>query len=106
MGAQEANGGTSLDFVMKRPAEFVVDIDKASQPGVQFGIGVDFIATGRSVLIKKIDAGLVQSWGSSHPDKEVKLGDRIVAVNDFRGDPEKMLDMAAKQTQVSLRLVR
>lgn len=104
--AQETNNGTKLEIVMKRPVEFIAEIDKASQPGGQFGIGVDFIATGRSVLIKKIDNGLIASWNKANPEKEVKLGDRIVGVNSFRGDPEKMLDMAAKQATVAFRIVR
>merc|ERR1712113_913815 len=56
---QQAMQATSLDLVIKRPVEFIVKIDKSEAPGV-LGIDFEYLAVGRSLLIKSVKSGLIK----------------------------------------------
>lgn len=73
--------------VVCRPMEFTVDVLK-----IDGGLGIDATHStkGTSLLIEGIQAGPVQKWNRSNPDRKVKVGDRIVAVNGTRGSPTEL----------------
>lgn len=51
-------------------------------------LGVDLESFhGEPWWIKSIDHGLVKDWNLSHPDRQVRIHDSVLAVNDVRGDP-------------------
>lgn len=65
------------------PREFAIALDTSQ--GARLGIVVDH-EDGRTLLIESITEGLVQDWNASHPDLQVRPGDRIMEVNGVRHD--------------------
>eukprot|EP00927_Polykrikos_kofoidii_P042298 TRINITY_DN36177_c0_g1_i1.p1 TRINITY_DN36177_c0_g1~~TRINITY_DN36177_c0_g1_i1.p1 ORF type:complete len:295 (+),score=42.95 TRINITY_DN36177_c0_g1_i1:76-960(+) len=86
--------------------EFEVDIVKPDSGTL---IGLSLIPFGKSLLILGLTAGLIAEWNAkSSRGKAVQLGDTIVAVNDCRGDPKRMLMVFQRDTILKLivRLLR
>merc|ERR1712151_1425858 len=104
--AQEVVMNTNIVLTLKRPQEFTVELDKTASPGSSIGIGVDWISSGRSLLIKRIDDGLIKAWNEAHADREVRIGDRIISVNSTKGNPEKMLETCTSEKRIKFELVR
>ena len=60
---------------------------------------------GKTLLIEKVNAGMVNSWNQEHPEQPVKPGDRIIAVNGASGDAMKVAGecKAASVLELTLR---
>lgn len=102
---QQAMQATNLDLTIKRPVEFHIQIDKTEAPGV-LGIDFEYLAVGRSLLIKSVKAGLVKKWNAAFPNLEVRRFDRITGVNGFVGESEKMLEMMKEADKLDLTIAR
>jgi len=71
--------------------EHVVTIKKADGGG-KVGIGLSALE-GRCLRIVKVDAeGLMSTWNTENPTKQVRRGDRIMEVNGIRGDARAMIE--------------
>lgn len=72
----------SLSLMIKRPSEFTISVMK----GKGLGIDVDSTPDGKSLFIRSIASGAIHQWNKETEDTvQVRKGDRIVAVNGFRG---------------------
>lgn len=68
--------------------EFSVTITKV--PGKHLGLGLDILDQ-VSAVVDLVDKGPVREWNREHPDLQIKLGDRIVEVNDTRGQAREIV---------------
>lgn len=83
--------------------EFDISLDKTE--GTKLGIDVDR-QDGKTMLITSINDGLVQGWNEANSDQQVRPGDRVVAVNDFRGDVEQLLMQCQSSDTLRMKLKR
>lgn len=85
-----------------RDCEFAVTLYKDA--GHIFGVKVmQRLSTGE-IVVKSIGKGLVQEWNEMHPERRVKVGDKIVAINGVR-TPSAVLLMEKLRTNAKLELV-
>jgi len=82
--ADIVRNGSRVDMIIRRPLEMTVAVDKKDKKAP---LGIDFPAkiTGNNLLIVGLKDGPVNDWNLANPDLEVKLGDRITAVNGQSG---------------------
>jgi len=106
--AQQTMHSLKLELLLRRPSEFGITLDKLGKTGPEamLGIDLDYLATGKSLLIRGIKQGLVKAWSETNPDRVVCQSDRIVGVNGFRGDSEVMLKMCKDDPVLELILAR
>lgn len=72
------------------PEEWIV---RVSRSGTQLlGLHTD-TTEGFSVLVRRIGGGLLSAWNAAHPDREVRAGDRVIAVNGQRGDAQRLIQL-------------
>merc|ERR1740121_1709813 len=70
-------------------------------------IGVDIVPTGGKTLrVKKIKDGLIDTWNKSNPDNLVKPGDFIVNVNGATGSCEQLLSKITADATLTIQLTR
>jgi len=75
---------------------------RLSKPAhAMLGTHVD-TSDGNSALIKQIGAGLIRDWNNMNPGREVRVGDRIVAVNGHRGDARDLMGMCSRKGPLEL----
>eukprot|EP00418_Pyrodinium_bahamense_P068188 CAMPEP_0179081654 /NCGR_PEP_ID=MMETSP0796-20121207/36776_1 /TAXON_ID=73915 /ORGANISM="Pyrodinium bahamense, Strain pbaha01" /LENGTH=361 /DNA_ID=CAMNT_0020779041 /DNA_START=24 /DNA_END=1109 /DNA_ORIENTATION=- len=96
---------TFLELLIKRPMEFDVAVKAEADQEPRGGFcapggsdhshGLNFIKkpSGTSIVVDKIAEGPVKAWNEENPAQEVRVGDRIVAVN---GKKEKIADLKKK----------
>jgi len=73
-----------LKVVIRRHSEFSIALVR---PGTEkLGIELRFREGGHTLLVRKVGEGMLQEWNRLHPGLELKVGDRIVAVNGTRGE--------------------
>mmetsp|Transcript_26812 Transcript_26812/g.61822 ORF Transcript_26812/g.61822 Transcript_26812/m.61822 type:complete len:168 (+) Transcript_26812:84-587(+) len=82
---------------------FTITIDK--RQGARLGIDVDH-QDGVTLLIEHINEGLVATWNKDYPEKEVKVGDRIHAVNGQRGEVLQLVGECQKDIELVMELRR
>lgn len=85
------------------PQEFMVKL--LCMKGEKLGMSLD-CDDGATLVITKINAGLMQSWNDAHPAMCIKTGDRIVTANGKRGDPKVLLEQTQLGGELSLGIVR
>eukprot|EP00435_Cladocopium_sp_Y103_P015362 s2728_g3.t1 len=55
-------------------------------PGSSLGMDVDMFE-GKSLIVYLVcEKGLTADWNAAHPEKAIQKGDRILSVNDKKGD--------------------
>mmetsp|Transcript_20503 Transcript_20503/g.56908 ORF Transcript_20503/g.56908 Transcript_20503/m.56908 type:complete len:718 (-) Transcript_20503:154-2307(-) len=82
--------------------DFEVVIEKGANE-----LGVDVVKhDAETLLISRITAGPVMVWNCANPQLCVRNGDRIVAVNDQRGDSELLIELIRTQNRLKLSLRR
>merc|ERR1712217_195222 len=104
MARQVMQDSLELDFTFSRPLSYSVTLEKGTVR--MLGLDIDYLATGRSLLIRDIKDGLVQRWNTANPTKEIKRGDRIVGVNGIRDKAETLMDHCADTDKLVLDMVR
>lgn len=110
---------TSLDLLIRRPMEWRVAICATSEK--DFGMEFNKKKIGNSLLITKVCetpkiAGKprqrrkpVQEWNAANPDQKINAGDRVIAVNGYKGKAAyllKRMRTEAKSGRFHLTLVR
>lgn len=84
---------------------FEVVIEKKPPEKVTLGVDLDF--RDRVTLeIEKINVGLIAEWNAAKPDKEVKLGDKVISVNGISGDAVKMIQACKENDVVKMSIRR
>lgn len=82
-----------------RVIEFVVRVEKDESE-----VGVDVLQhDSETLLINRVKSGPILRWNRSHPELSVRQGDRIVEVNFWRGNSNRMISLM--RSERSLRLV-
>mmetsp|Transcript_120484 Transcript_120484/g.236813 ORF Transcript_120484/g.236813 Transcript_120484/m.236813 type:complete len:141 (+) Transcript_120484:76-498(+) len=83
--------------------EFTIKLNKTERDTL--GVDVDH-KDERTLLIEKITGGLIGDWNSKNPGKQVKVGDRIVAVNGKRDDVFALVGECRRQGELTMMLRR
>lgn len=109
-----------LELIVRRPAEFNVLL----QAGKVAGLGLEFTKKplGNALLITKVDGedggnggdkptgatSAARRWNSANVEQQIRRGDRIIAMNGFRGKASELLKRlnALKGPRLQLTLVR
>jgi len=73
-----------LELVVRRPVEFSVAVER-TEPHESLGLAFPNKPSGNCLVVMAIGDGLVKDWNASHPDAQVKVLDRIVAVGGQKG---------------------
>jgi len=96
---------TSLNMVCRRADEWRAAVDKGSKEG---SLGLEFVKPpkGSTIVITNILAGAVERWNEECPERAVKAGDRILAINGKRSKPADMLKKCKASAQLTLTLAR
>mmetsp|Transcript_14517 Transcript_14517/g.28610 ORF Transcript_14517/g.28610 Transcript_14517/m.28610 type:complete len:349 (-) Transcript_14517:81-1127(-) len=77
----------TLELMIVRPLEFSVAVDVQRQP-----LGLEFAkASGVALLIVRVTEGAVEELNKSTHAQKIEAGDRIVAVNGYRGKAAELL---------------
>lgn len=84
-----------------RHQEWTVVLTKA--PTKALGVHVDS-ADGTTLEIKRVGAGLIEDWNRAQPDREVRVGDSIVAVNGHSKDASHLRRLLNEPGQLRLTL--
>lgn len=100
--AKELKKKGPLELSARRPQEFCVAFQKKDPK--KFGLEVAKKST--CLVVTKVAAGPVQAWNEANPEREVKLGDRVVAVNGAEGKAANLLTRFNKDQRLRLTLVR
>jgi len=99
----EAEAGPSGRPTDDAAAGFCIIVDRSS--GARIGLDVD-IADGTSLTVEGIAEGAVDDWNRSNPDKAVRVGDRIMAVNGISWNATSMLAECRKPAKLEMCLQR
>ena len=78
---------------------------KKSKDVSKLGVDVD-LTDGCSLLIDKVNDGLVGEWNKANPDKEVKKDDRIIAVNGSKGNAQALTEVCKREDVLEMTVVR
>jgi len=96
---------TMLHLLIRRSTEMTVSIikkDKKTPLGMEFHSKM----TGNHMMILDITDGPVYQWNVTHPQLEIKCGDRIVAVNGQKGKANDLLKKMKGLAQFQMTIVR
>lgn len=85
----EWDKGTHVKLQVCQAMEFVMRLEK--EKGSTLGIDVHIDRRAGSIIILRLGEGLLAGWNSKRPELEVKVLDRIVAVNGNRTRSDKLL---------------
>jgi len=89
---------------VRRPGEAALSVERG---GLMLGLDLQKAPGGCSLLIHDIREGAVQNFNAANPHRELKRGDRIVAVNGCRGSTAAMMKAIKEPRQaLSLSVVR
>jgi len=83
--------------------EFTIVLQKA--PGSKLGVDVDH-QDGMTLLVDAVTGGLMEAWNSANPEKQVKVGDRIVEVNGCCGDVWQIVEECKKTQELVMNVRR
>jgi len=70
------------------------------------GMHLTYLSGSTSLVICKLLEGPVKAWNSDNPGQEVKVNDRIEAVNGVRGVAEKLMEMVRVSDELDLHIFR
>mmetsp|Transcript_66466 Transcript_66466/g.150026 ORF Transcript_66466/g.150026 Transcript_66466/m.150026 type:complete len:113 (-) Transcript_66466:256-594(-) len=96
---------TSVEVVVRRPQELCVAIEK-QKASTALGLEFPKKPAGQALLITKVGAGPMQQWNEKNPGQEVRSGDRIVAVGNFRGKATELQKKMKSLTKFQVTIVR
>lgn len=84
----------------RSPKDAEVQIILYRKEGSKLGLSLDG-SDGKSLMIDRIATeGDIPSWNAANPSQAVKPGDRIVAINDVRGDSGMLIDEMASSSSM------
>mmetsp|Transcript_8666 Transcript_8666/g.15604 ORF Transcript_8666/g.15604 Transcript_8666/m.15604 type:complete len:159 (+) Transcript_8666:117-593(+) len=89
---------------MPNHAEFDVRVVKDAKNSL-LGVDVD-LSEGCVMLVETVSGGLIGDWNKSHSDKQVRPGDKIIAVNGHRGSVNDMLQACKDDDELHMIVLR
>jgi C-terminal processing protease CtpA/Prc len=94
-----------FEVTIQRPLLFTIAIKKKD---VQAQLGVKLVdrPSGNSLLIKEVITGPLMDWNITHPEQDVKAGDRIVAVNGKGGKVNELVEASKAGAHLQLAISR
>mmetsp|Transcript_146566 Transcript_146566/g.365486 ORF Transcript_146566/g.365486 Transcript_146566/m.365486 type:complete len:180 (-) Transcript_146566:267-806(-) len=92
----EAQGLVSGDF----------SIQVSKKPGSSGKIGLDVCRTDGVLKIKKVTEGLIMDWNLANPEMAVREGDCVTEVNGSYGNPDMILAVIAKESDLNIKVHR
>jgi len=94
-----------FEVTIQRPLLFTIAIKKKD---VQAQLGVKLVdrPSGNSLLIKEVITGPLMDWNITHPEQDVKAGDRIVAVNGKGGNVNELVEASKAGAHLQLAISR
>jgi len=106
---KQAEKDEEVRLVLRRPVHFVVELDKQGS-GI-LGLGLNHLTRGRrpgmSLIVDAIqENGPVTRWNESCPEQALQKGDRILAVNGFKGSSKELLNGLAESDSLDLLVSR
>uniref|UniRef100_A0A7S1F0X9 PDZ domain-containing protein n=1 Tax=Noctiluca scintillans TaxID=2966 RepID=A0A7S1F0X9_NOCSC len=69
-------------------------------------LGLNIKVRDGSVKVHEIRAGLVQNWNLANPERNVRVGDALLEVNQVRSPPASMVERFKEDTDFVLTFVR
>merc|ERR1719382_1920842 len=81
---------TKLDLTITRPQCWTIAVSRTAP------LGLTLTQAAASNIVTAIQPGVIADWNKSHPDKEVKVGDRIVAVNGNKAVGKEQMELVKK----------
>lgn len=102
---EEINKRSVLRLVVRRPFVFCVAVDKKDKKR-ETGMNFNRRSYAGSLIINQMWQGPVMEWNRRHPEKEVHLGDRIVAVNGVKGRASDMAKAMKSLDRFIMTIVR
>mmetsp|Transcript_25425 Transcript_25425/g.58549 ORF Transcript_25425/g.58549 Transcript_25425/m.58549 type:complete len:742 (+) Transcript_25425:71-2296(+) len=96
------------DFSQPEEREFAVQLSRTTGQGQGALLGLEVVdGIVGEMLISGVKPGLVQVWNSTHPERAVRQGDRIIKVNGYRNDAvQAMKDELARSPELNLLIAR
>mmetsp|Transcript_44685 Transcript_44685/g.127493 ORF Transcript_44685/g.127493 Transcript_44685/m.127493 type:complete len:344 (+) Transcript_44685:113-1144(+) len=86
---------TSLELLIRRPAEFAVAVDRRD-PKDPVGLTFPQTPSGICLLITSVAEGAIKEWNAANAEQRVQAGDRIVAVGGQRARAAELLRLAGR----------
>mmetsp|Transcript_75757 Transcript_75757/g.214150 ORF Transcript_75757/g.214150 Transcript_75757/m.214150 type:complete len:193 (+) Transcript_75757:104-682(+) len=105
-GSADGDGAPPQDTPAAPATEHRYEITLDKTAGTRLGMDVGSAKDGKDMVIAGFANGLVEEWNRLNPHCMVKVGDRIVQVNDCTGDAEKLIDECKKNMLLRVHLVR
>jgi len=102
---KELKSATALELMVSRPEEFSVAFERndTRKPlGLEFSKKLE----GHELIVAKVAKGPAQEWNSSHADRQLCKGDRVVAVGAKRLAAAELQKEVNSQKEVKLTVVR
>jgi hypothetical protein len=99
---EELAKASKLELSIVRPQCFTIAVTKAKKES----LGLTFAQSPASAIITAVETGPVMEWNKVHTDKEVKAGDRIVAVNGSRVAGKAQMKLFQKEGPLQLVISR
>lgn len=99
------NGASKLEVLVRRPVEMGVIIDR-QDPKKPLGLEFPKKLSGNFLLVTKVEEGPFQDWNAANPSREVRVGDRIVAVGGVRGTAAQLVKKLKSAGKVQVTVVR
>jgi hypothetical protein len=88
---------------VQEDSELHIVLDRST--GTELGVDVD-VKDGKGLIMEQITGGLVEMWNTSHPDKLLREGDRIVEVNNIRDDAQQLVTECKQNKVLEMRVLR
>mmetsp|Transcript_66357 Transcript_66357/g.188419 ORF Transcript_66357/g.188419 Transcript_66357/m.188419 type:complete len:362 (-) Transcript_66357:66-1151(-) len=95
----------SLSLVCRRAEEWRVVVDKGEDKSP---VGVEFVKppVGHSIVLTQVGGGAIEAWNQGSPEREVRPGDRILAIGGKRGKPDALLKQIKASTRFTMLIAR
>lgn len=94
-----------LSVTIRCPTIFRVQIDKREETASKVGLGIAR-SSAATLCVRSVQAGLVKEWNDRNPLCSVEAGDRIVEVNNERGDRKRILEIISTETKLDILIYR
>merc|ERR1711957_345239 len=91
-------------LMLERPSQYQIQLRKSENARA---LGITIAPSGREgILVSALkEEGMVSAWNRDNPSKDVRVGDRIVAVNGINGSHEQMKTEIAQAQALELTLI-
>mmetsp|Transcript_81108 Transcript_81108/g.160747 ORF Transcript_81108/g.160747 Transcript_81108/m.160747 type:complete len:137 (-) Transcript_81108:115-525(-) len=96
---------THTDSDDQQSGEFTIVLQRADiKTGLGVDVDLDDCVSLRVVKLQK--DGMVAEWNRRHPDKEVRVNDRFVSVNDTAGNAVQLANECRGSSRLEIQVIR